>query len=155
MVVHKRKKNTRQRGTKTHGWGAMKKHRGHGNRGGSGMGGTGKKGDAKKPSIWKNTEYFGRHGFKSKSMKVIKAVTLQYLDENAEKLSGSAKAPFVIELAKHKFNKVLGTGKVTKKLNVTCDYFTPSAIEKIESAGGSFTATAKPVAKKAAAESDE
>jgi len=61
----KRKKVTKQRGSKTHGWGAMKKHRGAGNRGGRGMAGTGKRGDAKKPSIQKNKKYFGKYGFKS------------------------------------------------------------------------------------------
>ena len=141
MVVHKRKKNTRMHGSKTHGWGSMKKHRGHGHRGGSGMAGTGKKGDAKKPSIWKDTDYFGRHGFKSKSSKIIRSVTLQYLDENAEKLSGSTKAPFEINLT-GLFNKVLGTGKVTKKLHITADTFTPKAAEKIAAAGGKTTAKA-------------
>ena len=36
-----RKKNTRQRGSHTHGWGAKKKHRGAGNRGGRGNAGSG------------------------------------------------------------------------------------------------------------------
>ena len=50
---NKRSKNSRQRGSKTHGWGAMKKHRGAGHRGGRGAAGSGKRGDAKKPSIWR------------------------------------------------------------------------------------------------------
>ena len=52
MTVNKRKKNSRQRGSHTHGWGAMKKHRGAGNRGGRGAAGSGKRADSKKPSIW-------------------------------------------------------------------------------------------------------
>ena len=48
MVTNKRSKDTRQRGSNTHGWGAMKKHRGAGHRGGRGNAGTGKRGDAKK-----------------------------------------------------------------------------------------------------------
>ena len=63
MVVNKRKKNSRQRGSTTHGFGSKKKHRGHGSRGGSGLAGTGKRADAKKPSFWHDTEYFGGHGF--------------------------------------------------------------------------------------------
>ena len=56
MVVT-RKKNTRQRGSKTHGCGSMKKRRGAGHRGGRGAAGSGKRGDCKKPSIWKNKKY--------------------------------------------------------------------------------------------------
>lgn len=149
MVVHKRKKNTRQHGSKTHGWGSMKKHRGHGHRGGSGMAGTGKKGDAKKPSIWKDTEYFGGHGFKSKSRTISKSVPLQYLDEHAKELSTSGKAPFDINVKSMGYTKVLGTGKVKNKLNITADFFTPSAISKIEAAGGSVTATGVKKEKKA------
>ena len=65
MTLNKRKKATRQRGSKTHGWGSMKKHRGAGNRGGRGRAGSGKRGDAKKPSYQKKA-YLGGHGFKSK-----------------------------------------------------------------------------------------
>ena len=62
MTINKRKKNSRQRGSWTHGWGSKKKHRGAGHRGGKGNAGTGKKGDAKKPKIWKNKKYFGKYG---------------------------------------------------------------------------------------------
>ena len=66
MSVNKRKKSTRMRGKKTHGYGSKKKHRGHGNRGGSGMGGSGKRADSKKPSVQRIKDYFGKHGFKIK-----------------------------------------------------------------------------------------
>ncbi len=39
--------------------------------------------------------------------------------------------------------KVLGEGDLTVKLNVTADKFSKSAVEKIEAAGGTVTATAK------------
>ena len=66
MPVHKRKKVTKQRGSKTHGWGSMKKHRGAGNRGGRGKAGTGKRADTKKPTIinlFGAKGYFGKKGF--------------------------------------------------------------------------------------------
>ena len=68
MTVHKRKKNSRQRGSHTHGWGAKKKHRGAGNRGGKGMAGTGKRADQKKTLITAlyGHEYFGKQGITSK-----------------------------------------------------------------------------------------
>lgn len=37
--------------------------------------------------------------------------------------------------------KVLGNGEISVKLNVTADKFSKSAVEKIEAAGGSTTAT--------------
>ncbi|QPK79574.1 50S ribosomal protein L15 [Corynebacterium lizhenjunii] len=37
--------------------------------------------------------------------------------------------------------KVLGNGEISVKLNVTADKFSKSAVEKIEAAGGSATAT--------------
>ena len=66
MTVNKRTKSSRDRGSKTHGCGSMKKRRGAGNRGGRGMAGTGKRADQNKPSIWKNKKYFGKYGFKKK-----------------------------------------------------------------------------------------
>src|SRR3989344_9386542 len=66
MVVHKRRKFTRMRGTHTHGGGSKKKNRGAGNRGGRGMAGSGKRAEQKKPKILKEfgTSYFGKKGFK-------------------------------------------------------------------------------------------
>src|SRR3989338_7387915 len=85
MTINKRKKNDRQRGSKTHGWGAKKKHRGQGNRGGRGMAGTGKRADSKKPSIWKE-DYFGKHGFVSKTPKIkINAVNVNFIEQHIGK----------------------------------------------------------------------
>jgi len=132
MVVNKRSKNSRQRGSHTHGWGAMKKHRGAGNRGGAGKAGTGKRSDSKKPSIWKNTKYFGKHGFVGRQRK-LKAVNIGSLEEYLSKLT---KKPETINLRELGFNKLLNKGKVTKKIIVTCEAASASAIKSIESAGG-------------------
>lgn len=142
MTINKRKKNTRQRGSKTHGWGAMKKHRGKGHQGGAGMAGTGKRADTKKPSIWKNKEYFGKHGFISKTPKVkICAVNVGYLEQHLTKFisSGLAKKEnnvYVVELKKLGYNKLLGDGRVSQKLKITSPYASASAVEKIKEAGG-------------------
>jgi len=142
MVVRKRKKNSRQRGSKTHGWGSMKKHRGAGSRGGRGMAGTGKRGDAKKPSIWKNKKYFGKYGFcKQGIVKKIVPVNLSYFEEKAEelvenKLITKEADRYVVNAAKLGFNKILGCAKLTKKLKVTAESFSKKAVEKIKAAGG-------------------
>lgn len=154
MPVNKRKKDTKQRGSHTHGWGSKKKHRGSGNRGGKGMAGTGKRSDAIKPSIWKE-EYFGKHGFVRKgSHKSPAPVNIEYLDENIGKLvaqnaAKQDKDAYVINIADLGFGKLLGKGKVAKKLVVTAGYASAKAIEAVKAAGGeviiSEKAKAKPV----------
>jgi len=142
MTVNKRKKNTRQRGSKTHGWGAMKKHRGKGNKGGAGRAGTGKRGDAKKPSIWKDTKYFGKYGFKKKGIaKKIKPINIMELQQKAELLVLNKKIEkqkdvYVVDIKKLGYNKVLGCGKLTKKFKIISPLFSKQAIEKIKTAGG-------------------
>lgn len=142
MAFNKRKKNTRQRGSKTHGWGAMKKHRGKGHQGGAGMAGTGKRADTKKPSIWKDKHYFGKHGFVSKTPKVkINPVNVSYIEQHMGKFvsSGLAKKEqdsYSLELKKIGFNKLLGDGKISMKLRVTAPYASKTAIEKVKEAGG-------------------
>lgn len=141
MVVNKRKKNSRLRGSWTHGWGEKKKHRGAGSRGGRGMAGTGKRGDAKKPSIW-GEKYFGKFGFIKKGQKIkISAINICDIERKLdfwvkEKLVAVEGSVFVVDSAKLGFNKVLGTGVISKKLKISCPFFSAGAVEKIKAAGG-------------------
>lgn len=141
MTVNKRKKNTRQRGHKTHGWGAKKKHRGQGHRGGRGMAGTGKRSDAKKPSYWKEP-YFGKSGFISKTPKTkIIGVNIKFIEQHfskflSTKLVSSENGFYVLDLEKLGFNKLLGDGKVSMKFRIKTPYASRSAIEKVKQAGG-------------------
>ena len=141
MTVNKRKKNTRQRASKTHGWGAKKKHRGKGHQGGAGMAGSGKRSDAKKPSIWKK-RYFGKFGFVSKTPKIkINAVNVGYIEQHMHKLvsSGLAKKEndfYLLELKQLGYNKLLGDGRVSIKLKITAPYASKAAVEKVKEAGG-------------------
>ena len=138
MTVNKRKKNSRLRGSHTHGWGAMKKHRGAGNRGGRGAAGSGKRADSKKPSIWKGT-YFGKHGFTGKPKG--KAVNASYLEEHIDLLVSKKSAKpqaggYSIDLKAMGFSKLLGRGKLTKKLLIECDSASARAVEAVKAAGG-------------------
>ncbi len=141
MVVHKRKKAKRLRGSQTHGWGSKKKHRGSGHKGGVGMAGTGKRADQKKPSIWKE-DYFGKKGFKFKGSKVeVIPVNIQYLEENverlvSEKLAEKSNDVYSVNLSKLGFNKLLGTGRVTKRFNISVRYASGGIISKVKEAGG-------------------
>lgn len=147
MTVNRRKKDTRQRGSHTHGWGSKKKHRGSGNRGGKGMAGTGKRSDAIKPSIWKE-DYFGKHGFtRPGAIKCIAHVNIQYLDQNADRLvrlnlAKRDNGAYVVNIADLGFGKLLGKGKVTRKMMVTAAYATDKAVKSVEDAGGKVTVAA-------------
>jgi len=139
----KRKKNTRQRGGTTHGWGSMKKHRGKGNKGGSGNAGTGKRGDAKKPSIWK-LKYFGKMGFTSKVKKKVNAINIKEVERNLQKWLDTKKAVkesegFKIDLSAIGYNKLLGGGTPKNKLFVKVDSAAENAVKKVADRGGKVT----------------
>ena len=141
MVVNKRKKVSRYRGSMPHGGGSKKKRRGAGNRGGKGMAGSGKRSDSKKPSLWKG-KYFGKHGFVSKGIKKdINSVNISYIEENISKLDSQKLVNkendfFSIELKKLGFNKLLSKGNVTNKYKIKVLYASKKAIEKIKNNGG-------------------
>lgn len=142
MTARRKKKARKFRGSKTHGWGSKKKHRGAGNRGGRGLAGTGKRADQKKPSILKEygNEYFGRRGFVSPQRKEEKTINLDYLEKNAEKLKekGLIKKEnehYIIDIRALGFDKLLGKGKIKNKYKVK-GKTSKTAEEKIKEAGG-------------------
>ncbi|MDP2750282.1 MAG: uL15m family ribosomal protein [Nanoarchaeota archaeon] len=140
MVVRRKRRNVKFRGNTTHGWGAMKKHRGAGNRGGRGMAGTGKRADTIKPMIWSET-YFGKFGFiKKNKVKKLHPVNISYVEQHLEKLINEKKiteekGTYVIDAEKLSW-RILGDGKVTKKFKITTSKISQKGKEKIEGAGG-------------------
>ncbi len=145
MSANKRRKFSRMRGQRGHGWGAKKKHRGAGNRGGRGMAGSGKRADHKKPTILKlyGNEYFGRKGFHrpQKVLSKIKVINLEQLQNKLDyyldhKLVSKEKDFYVVDLEKLGYQKLLGGGNLSVKLKVNAPYFSESAVEKIEKSGG-------------------
>ena len=102
------------RGSKSHGYGSKKKHRGAGNRGGRGMAGSGKRADQKKTMILKKygTSYFGKHGFYNPTKKNIRAINIEELNKiKKEKINLRALG----------YNKLLGKGNIDRKLIVNVD----------------------------------
>ena len=141
MVVRRRKKNSRQRGSSTHGWGSMKKHRGKGNKGGAGKAGTGKRGDSKKPSYWKS-RYFGKVGFKKrKNIRKVTALNLIDIEQkiniwlNQKKISKEGDT-FIIDCGSLGYNKLLGKGFIQNKLKIMVDAASERAIKKVQEKGG-------------------
>nr|AJS12539.1 LSU ribosomal protein L15P [uncultured archaeon] len=129
-MMHKRRKYSRQIGSRTYGWG--KNHRGSGNRGGVGNAGRGKKAQSKKPQIW-GTDYFGRYGFTSKSRTPV-AVCINLKD--LESFMAKKKID-TIDLGTEGYTKLLANGSVSRKLTIIVSRASPKAIEKVKAAGGS------------------
>lgn len=140
MTVTHRRKSQRARGTRTHGWGLT--HRGAGNRGGRGNAGSGKKADQKKSRFWGRR--FGKHGFTSKNPKHMAEeipINIRRIEEKADRWVADKKATkegdvYIIDLKKIGYTKVLGTGKLTKKLKLNVPTATAKVIEKVKAAGG-------------------
>jgi len=142
MTTHKRTKVTRMRGSKTHGHGIGAKHnKGKGNRGGCGNAGSGKRSDCKKPSSDLDPHYFGKYGFKKKNAVIVNGVNLSYFEEKLSKLAAEhlieeKAGAYNIDLSKLGYNKLLGSGYISKKCIFTADYAAANAVEKVKKAGG-------------------
>ncbi len=153
MVVKRRKKITKHRGSRTCGWGLV--HRGSGQKGGAGNAGTGKKANAKAPrsGLW-TKQLMGKHGFIHKGPQVHDIViNLRDLEDKlpaflAHKNATENAGLITIDLVKVGYTKVLSTGKVTRKWNITAARAAPEAIKKVKAAGGELLvakAAARPV----------
>lgn len=144
MTVNHRKKNSRHRGSWTHGGGEKKKRRGAGHRGGRGNAGSGKRGDAKKPSYWKIKNFSGKHGFTNPTTKDLKVMTLDQLNRGINTLveAGNASkdgSSFTVDLSALGVDKLLGTGTADNAYTITVGKATPGATKKVEAAGGSVS----------------
>lgn len=124
----RRKRVTRQRGSKTHGWGSKKKHRGKGSQGGSGRSG------------WKHRKLmFIKQGLKSK--KRFKSLGQRGMKKprrgiNISDLLKLAEGRKEISLKEVGYEKLLGRGELTKPLTVKAAAFSAKARQKIEKSGG-------------------
>jgi len=144
MTTTKRKKVVKYRGSQTHGGGSKKKRRGAGNRGGRGLAGSGKRAHHHKQRVFKlfGKDYFGKKGFYNPNKKlIVREVNISFLEANFEKLQTNnlileKNNVFEVDLAKLGYNKLLATGKPTKKYNIITKLFSKKAKEKIETAGG-------------------
>jgi len=135
MKLKKKKKSVRQRGETRHGWGARKKHKGRGHRGGTGMAGTGKGADHKKSLIINKygNKYFGKQGITSKGTekKRVKRVNLRDIERHPEKFKVGKDGWLDL-----KDYKILGDGKLSKKIKIKALDISKKAKEIIEKAGG-------------------
>lgn len=153
MTTPTRKKNTRLRGSHTHGGGSKKKRRGAGHRGGRGKAGTGKRADQNKPSYWQK-RYFSSKGFASRKTKPA-FVTIADIENRFPKLLAQGTIQEQDGLFTVDFGtapcKLLSTGTPTRKYRLVLFAASKKAQEKIKKAGGVIETTKKekkPVPKK-------
>jgi len=135
----KRRKSRKMRGSNTYGHG-RKGRRGKGRKGGKGYAGLGKH---HKSFAIKNPEFlWGKRGFTSHHPKEeIEEINVGLLSEILEELVEKRIALqdgdlYEVDLSILGINKLLGRGKVDKRMRVKVKYASKIAVQKIEEAGG-------------------
>jgi large subunit ribosomal protein L15 len=143
MQKRRSKKINKMRGRRAAGYGFSAGHRASGQRGGKGMAGSKKHHYIK--IMQENPRYFGKWGFKrpAKVVDDVTAVNIGDIDEAADRLVERGLATvkgkkYTIDVSKLGIDRVLGSGKVTRKLDLLgVKGITKRAREKITSNGGS------------------
>ncbi len=134
-----RKSTSKYRGHRTMGRG-KKAGRGKGKRGG-----TGNAGLHKHKYLWTvkyDPLHFGVHGFTmpDEAQSPLTVINVQQLEERWGAFAPPASG--ALDLGAHGIDKLLGSGHVTKALNVKVKWASPQAVEKVKAAGGTVDATA-------------
>ena len=142
-MPHKDRKVRKYRGSRTHGWGQVGQHRARG-----GRGGTGKAGLDKHKWTWvlaHDPTYWEKKGFVSTRTlgKTVSIINIGKLDDLADKLESEKKLEqkekkIFLNLESLGYDKLLGTGEISKPLLVKVASYSESASKKLEEAGGSI-----------------
>lgn len=142
MSTRKKRKSRSNRGSRTCGGGSTRNRRHSGHKGGKGLAGSHK-------HRWRkikqeNPKHFGKHGFKRppQLQKKSKTINVGELDEYVDELLNEGLAEkkedkIIINASDLDFDKILGSGKVTRPLEVIADTFSEKAERKLEESGGS------------------
>jgi large subunit ribosomal protein L15 len=133
-------KRSKYRGSRTCGGGTHKNRRGAGNRGGRGRAGI----NAHHFVKWYKEmggPVFGKDGFCNPTGTEVTAIDVGALDQIVPSLLAQGIArqegdAVVINIADMGIEKVLGSGKVTRKINISAEAFSGTAKAKIEKMGG-------------------
>ncbi len=140
-MPHKKRKVRKQRGSRTHGHGQIGQHRSGGGRGGHGKAGYDKhkwtyvlKYD---PTYWEKTGFVSTKALGRK----VKVINVGKLDDLADKLESEKKLEkkekrIFLDLESLGYDKLLGTGEITKPLLVKVSSYSEAAARKLEEAGG-------------------
>lgn len=129
------KKVSRMRGSKSHGYGGKKKHRGKGSRGGKGLANI-----FKHKRVWvkkKRPDLLKRNkGFKSLSQRGIKPVVKAINVGDIIRVLKDADLKKEVKLSDYGYDKLLGSGEIKVPLKIKVNFFTERAEQKIQKAGG-------------------
>ncbi len=138
----KRRKKKKKSGS--HGYGSSKKNRGAGNRGGRGKAGQGKKGQQKKMTE-EGTHKLGEKGFNSRApgqnginLRDIDQRIEEFVEDGVAEEEGSG---YVFYASEAGYDKILGTGNLTREIEIHAESFSSTAEEKIEEAEGEAVKT--------------
>ncbi|MHC1636161.1 MAG: uL15m family ribosomal protein [Candidatus Methanospirareceae archaeon] len=134
-------KRRKIRGTRTCGGGAHKKRRGGGSRGGRGNAGAYAHHFVKSLKMGIRKGDRGRGFYHHPAPRILRTINVGELDEMVEALIVEGKAEeknggIYIDASNMGIDKILGRGKVTKRLIVSVAEISETAKEKIEAAGG-------------------
>jgi large subunit ribosomal protein L15 len=140
-LPHKDRKVRKYRGSRTHGYGQIGQHRCRGGRGGTGKAGFDKH---KWTYVLKyDPTYWEKKGFVSARTlnKKVNIINVGKLDDLADKLESEKKLEkkekkIFLNLESLGYDKLLGTGEVSKPLLVKVAAYSESASRKLEEAGG-------------------
>jgi len=148
MVVRRTKKVRRQRGSRAHGWGVIRDHKGAGMGGGKGNAGvtTHKWIQTVIRAETERRKIIGKYGFKrpQEFMKKYNTVNVSQLDQTIDTLVSKGRATqkgksYQVNLSELGITKLLAQGNVVRKINITVERATDRAVSKIEGAGGKVT----------------
>ena len=142
-MPHKDRKVRKQRGSRTHGWGQVGQHRSSGGRGGVGNAGL-----DKHKWTWvlaHDPTYWLKKGFISPRAvgKKVNVINVGKLDDLTDKLESEKKLEkkekkIFLDLASLGYDKLLGTGAISKPILVKVESYSESASRKLEEAGGAI-----------------
>jgi large subunit ribosomal protein L15 len=135
-MPHRLRKARKNRGSRTQGWGRVGQHRRTGSKG--------RRNAGRHKALWSyvikyEPDYYSKVGFTSpKSLKhEVKIINVGTLNGIAAKLSTETQEDkIVVDLSALGYNKLLGTGRVTKPLVIRVASCSKSAAEKVKNAGG-------------------
>lgn len=146
MVVRRKKKVRRQRGSRSHGYGVIRDHKGSGIRGGVGNAGTNTHRYIQIVKLEKKTgkKIIGKYGFKRPQNRVkdVETINVSHLDQSIDTMVEQGEASidgndYAVNLDELGYEKLLAQGNVHRKMNITVKKATSRAISKIKDAGGS------------------
>ena len=137
MPVNKRSKF---RGSRTCGGGTHKNRRGAGNRGGRGRAGINAH-HFVRYYLEMGGPVFGKNGFSNPTSTSVRAVDISVIDQMvpallAKGLAKEEEGIVIIDAGEIGIDKVLGSGKVTRKIKISASSFSMQAKSKIEQSGG-------------------